>query len=63
MSDTDIDGQQLAAEKFWSRIPNLPAVENNRIYVLESDSMLRLGPRIGEGVRKLVKVLHHSVDE
>lgn len=50
--------QQKAAEKFWSRYSDLPAVKNNRIYVVESDNLLRLGPRITDGVEKIGKLIH-----
>ncbi|MHC4264797.1 MAG: ABC transporter substrate-binding protein [Planctomycetota bacterium] len=61
MGKDNIDEQQLAAERFWSRMPNLPAVKNSRIYILDSDSILRLGPRIAEGVRQITDVLNQSV--
>ncbi|MHC4131668.1 MAG: ABC transporter substrate-binding protein [Planctomycetota bacterium] len=61
MGKDNIDEQQLVAERFWSRISNLPAVKNERIYVLDSDSILRLGPRIAEGVRQIAQFLHQSV--
>jgi iron complex transport system substrate-binding protein len=61
MGKDNIDEQQLAAERFWRRIPNLPAVKNKRIYVLDSDSILRLGPRIAEGVRQITHVLNQSI--
>ena len=61
MGKDNIDEQQLAAERFWSRMSNLPAVKNKRIYVLDSDSILRLGPRIAEGVRQITRLLEQSV--
>jgi iron complex transport system substrate-binding protein len=61
MKEENIEEQQLAAERFWSKIPKLPAVKNKRIYVVKSDSMLRLGPRIPEGVRQISHILHQSV--
>lgn len=53
-----IEQQQVAAEKFWSRYNDLPAVKNNRIYVVESDNLLRLGPRITDGVDKIGTLIH-----
>ena len=61
MGKDNIDEQQLAAERFWIRMSNLPAVKNKRIYVLDSDSMLRLGPRIAEGVRQITRLLEQGV--
>ncbi|MHC4187729.1 MAG: ABC transporter substrate-binding protein [Planctomycetota bacterium] len=61
MGKNNIDEQQLAAERFWSRISNLPAVKNERIYVLDSDTILRLGPRIAEGVSQIIYLLSQDI--
>jgi iron complex transport system substrate-binding protein len=61
MGKENIDEQQFTAERFWSKMPNLPAVKNKRIYVLESDSILRLGPRIADGVRQIAYILHQNI--
>jgi iron complex transport system substrate-binding protein len=58
MGTSEMAGQQKAAEKFWSRWANLPAVRNNRIYVVEPDTTLRLGPRLPEGVKIIDDCLH-----
>jgi len=51
MGKSNMAEQQKAAERFWSRWANLPAVKNNRIYVIEPDTTLRLGPRLPQGVK------------
>jgi ABC-type Fe3+-hydroxamate transport system substrate-binding protein len=53
--------QQKTAEVFWSRFSNLPAVANGRIYVIESDAVLRLGPRLAEGVEAIANCLHPGI--
>jgi iron complex transport system substrate-binding protein len=58
MGTEDIAKQQVAAEKFWSRYANLPAVKDKRIYVIDPDTVLRLGPRLPEGARAVAKCLH-----
>jgi iron complex transport system substrate-binding protein len=58
MGKSNISEQQKAAERFWSRRPTLPAVKNNRIYVIEADTALRLGPRLPEGTETIAKCLH-----
>lgn len=60
MGKNNIDRQQQAAQVFWSKWPNLPAVKNNRIYVIESDTVLRLGPRLPEGVDLIADHLHRD---
>ena len=59
MGIDNIDKQQEAALSFWSGFSNLPAVKNNRIYVLDSDTVLRLGPRLPEGI----EMIAHYLDE
>ena len=58
MEAGDISVQQQAAEMFWSRWASLPAVRNNRIYVVESDMVLRLGPRLPQGIQMIAGYLH-----
>ena len=61
MGTENISQQQKAAEVFWSRFSNLPAVANGRIYVIESDAVLRLGPRLPEGVETIACCLHPDI--
>ncbi|MFC1738013.1 ABC transporter substrate-binding protein [Planctomycetota bacterium] len=58
MAKDDIDKQTQRAEKFWSKMTNLPAVKNNRIFVIDSDNVLRLGPGLPDGVRLIGHCLH-----
>ena len=61
MGKSNIVEQQKSAEKFWSRWENLPAVKNNRIYVLEPDTVTRLGPRLCRGVELIARCLHPDI--
>lgn len=58
MGTNNIPGQQQAAEAFWSKFAALPAVKNNRIYVIEPDTTLRLGPRLPQGAETIACCLH-----
>jgi len=58
MRTRSISEQQRAAEAFWSKWANLPAVKNNRIYVVDSDLVLRLGPRLTQGAEMVARCLH-----
>ena len=53
--------EQQAAEAFWSKYPNLPAVKNNRIYVVEPDTIVRLGPRLPQGAETIARCLHPDI--
>jgi len=52
------DRQHRAALQYWGRFSYLPAVKNHRIYIVDADTVSRLGPRIGEGVSKIARCLH-----
>ncbi|MBN2020524.1 MAG: cobalamin-binding protein [Sedimentisphaerales bacterium] len=58
MGKQDILKQQADAKQFWSRFSNLPAVKNKRIYVIDPDTVLRLGPRVVDGAYKMAVFLH-----
>jgi iron complex transport system substrate-binding protein len=61
MGASNIAEQQQTAEMFWSRWANLPAVKNNRIYVVEPDTTLRLGPRLPQGIKIIARCLHPDI--
>jgi iron complex transport system substrate-binding protein len=61
MKTDNIEKEQQAAENFWSRWPSLPAVKNKRIYVVNGDSILRLGPRLPGGVEIIARCLHPEI--
>lgn len=63
MGDNDIPAQQKAAVEFWSKWPNLPAVKNNRIYVISGDTVSRLSPRLDQGLEAVARCIHPSMFE
>ena len=63
MDTKDIEQQRKVAEAFWSQYPNLPAVGNKRIYVIEPDTILRLGPRLPEGLETIIRCLHTNAEK
>jgi iron complex transport system substrate-binding protein len=52
--------EQQAAEVFWEKYSLLPAVKNKRIYVVDPDTTLRLGPRVGDGAELIAGLLHRE---
>jgi iron complex transport system substrate-binding protein len=58
MGESTVAEEQKAAERFWGKYSNLPAVKNDRIYVVESDTTLRLGPRLPQGAEAIGRLLH-----
>ncbi|MCK4752451.1 MAG: ABC transporter substrate-binding protein [Planctomycetes bacterium] len=61
MGTSDLAGQQQAAEIFWNKWQSLPAVKNKKVYVIESDTVLRLGPRLPQGVKTIARYLHPEI--
>ena len=58
MDKKSIEQQRKVVEAFWKKYPNLPAVKNNRIYVVEHDTIMRLGPRLPQGLEKIIRCLY-----
>jgi len=50
--------EQILARTNWSTIP---AVNEQRVYLLNEDLILRAGPRVGEGLLELAKHLHPTL--
>ncbi len=42
--------QHEEALKFWQQWPSVPAVENDAIFVIDSDTIARIGPRVIDGI-------------
>jgi len=46
------------AGRNWSDLASIPAVKERRVYAYPSDKVLRPGPRIGEGLEEIARLLH-----
>jgi len=42
----------------WMRWENIPAVQNNRIYLIDSDLVDRASPRIVDGLEEIARLIH-----
>jgi len=42
----------------WADLKSIPAVQHRRVYRYPSDKILRPGPRIGEGLEEIARLLH-----
>jgi iron complex transport system substrate-binding protein len=45
----------------WMRWKNIPAVQNNRIYFIDSDLVDRASPRIVDGLEKMARLIHPTL--
>lgn len=57
MMGGDLAEQRRQAMAYWCRLPNVPAVANDRIYVIEADTVSRLSPRLYQGVEMIAGCL------
>ncbi|HXV81389.1 MAG TPA: cobalamin-binding protein [Candidatus Binatia bacterium] len=44
--------------KHWADLKSIPAVEQRRVHNYPSDKILRPGPRIGEGLEEIARLVH-----
>jgi len=44
--------------KHWDDLKSIPAVREHRVYAYQSDKILRPGPRIGEGLEEIARLVH-----
>lgn len=51
------EGGEVQGKAFWQAFPYLRAVRNNRIIFLAQDTLVRPGPRLGEGLKLLADSL------
>ena len=47
-----------AATKNWRDLKSIPAVRDGRVYSYPSDKILRPGPRVGEGLEEIARLVH-----
>ncbi|TAK15844.1 MAG: hypothetical protein EPO35_06445 [Acidobacteria bacterium] len=57
--DSDATDARMSAEKqVWRQLPSVPAVRNDRVYLLKGDFLTVPGPRIVQVARLLADALH-----
>ena len=44
--------------KYWGDLKSIPAVRDRRVYSYPSDKILRPGPRVGEGLEEIARLVH-----
>jgi len=57
----DLSRQRQTALAHWRRLAMVPAVSDERIYVIDGDIVSRLGPRLYQGVETIARCLHPNV--
>jgi iron complex transport system substrate-binding protein len=63
MGRQDLESQRNGALQYWSKFKHLPAVTSGRIYVIDGDTVSRLGPRLYEGTEAIARCLRPRMFE
>jgi iron complex transport system substrate-binding protein len=63
MGRGDIESQRDRALQHWSKFKHLPVVANRRVYVIDGDTVSRLGPRLYEGTETIARCLRPHLFE
>ena len=63
MGRDDVESQRDRALQYWSKFKHLPAVANHQIYVINGDTVSRLGPRLYDGTETIARCLRPHLFE
>jgi len=63
MQQKDLKEQQKNANHYWNKFETIPAVANERVYVIPGDTVSRLGPRLYEGTETIARCLRPELFE
>jgi iron complex transport system substrate-binding protein len=55
----DIETQREIIRRKWEKWQQIPAVKNKRIYIINPDTVQRLGPRLPSGINTVARCLHN----
>jgi len=57
MGSASLAEQYKSAIEYWNSFESLPAVVNGRVFLIDADTVTRLGPRLARGVRTVAQCL------
>jgi iron complex transport system substrate-binding protein len=55
------DKEFVAGKRFWQEFRGIPAVDNNRIYPIDTDLISRASPRIVDAIEKMALIFHPGI--
>jgi iron complex transport system substrate-binding protein len=55
------DKEFAAGKRFWQEFRGIPAVDNNRIYPIDTDLISRASPRIVDAIEKMALIFHPGI--
>jgi iron complex transport system substrate-binding protein len=56
--EAGVGSERGESAKHWADLKSIPAVKERRVYAYPSDKILRPGPRIGEGLEEIARLVH-----
>lgn len=56
--EAGLGSDRRESAKHWADLKSIPAVKEQRVYTYPSDKILRPGPRIGEGLEEIARLVH-----
>ena len=56
--EAGMGSERGSSTKNWSDLKSIPAVKEGRVYSYPSDKILRPGPRVGEGLQEIARLIH-----
>jgi len=56
--EAGMESERSETAKHWADLRSIPAVKERRVYSSPSDKILRPGPRIGEGLEDIARLVH-----
>jgi len=60
--DGEMGSEAGARAGFWDAYPTIPAVKNHRVYGYPQDPVLHPGPRVGDTLEILARLIHPDAD-
>ena len=59
--DASMENPNADIRARWAEFTDIPAVKNGKVYAAPSQSLLRPGPRLADGLAALAKLLHPTI--
>jgi iron complex transport system substrate-binding protein len=56
--EAGMGSERSESARHWADLNSIPAVKERRVYAYPSDKILRPGPRVGEGLEEIARLIH-----
>jgi iron complex transport system substrate-binding protein len=55
------DKEFSAVKSYWQKLAQIPAIKNNKIYLIDTDLISRASPRIFDAIEKMAVIFHPGI--